>query len=193
MYCRVTPHSISRTTDTLQKTYEPVGNSLASQSPPKSLSSNGSSFVGAVYDRAYSLIPRQARGHRPRLQRSSPFRCCGKPIVSFITYVMRLRPDVFFIAIVYAICPFFAAAQGGRAELFGVIRDSSGGAIPGAAVQAKTRRRWFDTPQLRTTEGNTILSVCRPAITWSRWSSRAFACIGKAASRCGSPNVRCST
>ena len=50
---------------------------------------------------------------------------------------MKLRRTVFFIVIVYVIFPLFAAAQGGRAELFGVIRDSSGGAIPGAAVQAE--------------------------------------------------------
>ena len=57
--------------------------------------------------------------------------------MSFITYIMALRKTVFLIVIIYAICPLFAAAQAGRAELFGVIRDSSGGAIPGAAVQAE--------------------------------------------------------
>ena len=50
---------------------------------------------------------------------------------------MKLRRTVFFIVIVYVIFPLFAAAQAGRAELFGVIRDSSGGAIPGAAVQVE--------------------------------------------------------
>ena len=50
---------------------------------------------------------------------------------------MTLRRTLFLIVIVYVICPLFAAAQAGRAELFGVIRDSSGGAIPGAAVQVE--------------------------------------------------------
>ena len=77
---------------------------------------------------------------------------------------MKLRRTVFFIVIVYVIFPLFAAAQAGRAELFGVIRDSSGGAIPGAGFRPKIRRPWPAIPPLRTSAANIIFWIARRPI-----------------------------
>src|SRR5215472_15784633 len=49
---------------------------------------------------------------------------------------MKIRL-VILIVLIFRLLPIPAAAQAGRAELFGVIRDASGLAVPGAAVQAE--------------------------------------------------------
>src|SRR5215470_7748459 len=41
------------------------------------------------------------------------------------------------IVVILCLVPAIAEAQGGRAELFGVIRDASGLPVPGASVQAE--------------------------------------------------------
>src|SRR5215831_18838863 len=50
---------------------------------------------------------------------------------------MNVRICITVVVIVIVLCPLILAAQAGRAELFGVIRDASGLAIPGASVQAE--------------------------------------------------------
>src|SRR6516162_9109134 len=50
---------------------------------------------------------------------------------------MNVRICITVVVIVIVLCPLILAAQAGRAELFGVIHDPSGLAVPGAAVQAE--------------------------------------------------------
>jgi carboxypeptidase family protein len=50
---------------------------------------------------------------------------------------MTLRNYAFLIVIIVCLVPTSIMAQAGRAELFGVIRDSSSLAVPGASVQAE--------------------------------------------------------
>src|SRR4051812_13916365 len=50
---------------------------------------------------------------------------------------MNLRLYGLVIVVTVALFPTMSMAQAGRAELFGVIRDSSGLVVPGAAIQAE--------------------------------------------------------
>jgi hypothetical protein len=50
---------------------------------------------------------------------------------------MNVRVCLTVIIIVFVLCPVLLAAQAGRAELSGIIRDASGLAVPGAAIQAE--------------------------------------------------------
>ena len=61
---------------------------------------------------------------------------------------MNLRAYRLSLFIISVALPSLAAGQAGRAELSGVIRDSSGLAVPGAGVQAEdqsTMSRYSET------------------------------------------------
>src|SRR5262249_45354607 len=108
------------------------------------------------------------------------FICCGNSILSFIRYIMKLRIYILLVIVSYAMSSLSAAAQAGRAELFGVILDASGLPIPGAAVQAEdqaTMVRYSGTSDERgeyhlvgLPAGNYVVTVEQPGFRMYRQS-----------------------
>src|SRR5262249_9787125 len=50
---------------------------------------------------------------------------------------MKIETYALFFVVIVGLLPTPVAAQAGRAELFGVVRDASGFAVPGASIQAE--------------------------------------------------------
>src|SRR5215831_12530233 len=50
---------------------------------------------------------------------------------------MKIRSHALLLALIFRLAPTPVSAQGGRAEIFGVIRDSSGLPVPRASIQAE--------------------------------------------------------
>src|SRR5579883_433668 len=92
---------------------------------------------------------------------------------------MKVQVGAVFVAATLLL-PASVIAQGGRAELFGVVRDSSGLAVPGASVQAEdqgTMARYSGTSNERgeyhlvgLPAGNYVLTVERPGFRIYRQS-----------------------
>src|SRR5215471_16332275 len=93
---------------------------------------------------------------------------------------MKLRICALLLLAVAALSPTCADAQAGRAELFGVIRDSSGLAVPGASVRAEnqaTMARYSGTSDERgeyhlvgLPAGNYVITVEQPGFRMYRQS-----------------------
>src|SRR5438034_11306848 len=93
---------------------------------------------------------------------------------------MTIRMHAVLIVLIIRSLPTSVAAQGGRAELFGVIRDASGLPVPGAVIQAKdqaTMARYSGTSDDRgeyhlvgLPAGNCVVTVEQPGFRVYRQS-----------------------
>src|SRR5262252_5773418 len=93
---------------------------------------------------------------------------------------MKLKHYALFIVVIVCLLPTSLFAQAGRAELFGVIRDSAGLPVPGASVQAEdqaTMVRYSGTSDERgeyhlvgLPAGNYVVTVEQPGFRMYRRS-----------------------